>query len=145
MRISDSIEKFILELLKDEESWLELNRREIADIFRCVPSNINYVIETRFSPERGFAVESRRGGGGYIRIRRIAPGDDVIQILNNVGEETDCGRAEAIIKYLADTGRITEREMRLFLAAVSERSLHGAQKDHLRASVLKNMITAIQE
>ncbi len=146
MKISDSIEKFILELLKDEKSWIEFNRREIADIFHCVPSNINYVMETRFSPARGYVVESRRGGGGYIRIRRIDSGNDVIQIISNIGESIDSGRAEAVIKYFSDIGRITPREMNIMLAAVSDNALvcEGKNRDNLRASVLKSMITALR-
>lgn len=146
MKISDSIEKFILELLKDEQSWIEINRREIADIFHCVPSNINYVMETRFCPSQGYIVESRRGGGGYIRIRRINSGDDVIQIINNIGNSIDYNRAKSIIKYFSDTGRITLREMDIMCAAVSDSSLEKTEKtDFLRAAVLKNMIAASQD
>lgn len=144
MKISDSIEKFILELLKDEQSWIEINRREIADIFHCVPSNINYVMETRFCPSQGYIVESRRGGGGCIRIRRINSGDDVIQIINNIGSGIDYNRAKSIIKYFADTGRITSREMEIMCAAVSDSSLEK-NADHLRAAVLKNMLAAAQD
>ena len=65
MALSDKIESFIIELLKDEDAnWLEIGRNELAGIFNCVPSQINYVISTRFSPEKGYYVESRRGGGG---------------------------------------------------------------------------------
>ena len=73
MGVSDKIESFITELLKNEDDeWLELRRNELATFFNCVPSQINYVISTRFNPEHGFVVESRRGGGGYLRIRRIS-------------------------------------------------------------------------
>lgn len=147
MKISDSIEKFILELLKDEQNWIEINRREIADIFHCVPSNINYVMETRFCPSQGYIVESRRGGGGYIRIRRINSGDDVIQIINNIGDSIDCNRAKSIIKYFADTERITSRESEIMYSAVSDKSFEKAEKnnaDFLRAAVLKNMIAAAE-
>ncbi len=68
---SDKIEAFILELIKrEEEEWTKIQRNELAQIFNCVPSQINYVIQTRFSPERGYMVETRRGGGGYVLIRR---------------------------------------------------------------------------
>ena len=72
MGISDTIAEFINELLRDESST-EVQRAELASRFNCVPSQINYVISTRFSPERGYIVESRRGGGGYIRIIRVMP------------------------------------------------------------------------
>ncbi len=68
---SDKIEAFILELIKrEEDEWTKIQRNELAQIFNCVPSQINYVISTRFSPERGYMVETRRGGGGYVLIRR---------------------------------------------------------------------------
>ena len=78
--ISDRIEGFIMELLKDEapDTWLELRRNELASVFGCVPSQINYVISTRFSPDHGYIVESRRGGGGYLRIKRVENGDSPI-------------------------------------------------------------------
>ena len=66
MGISDKIESFILELLKEDDDWLEIGRNELASVFNCVPSQINYVISTRFNQDRGYIVESRRGGGGYL-------------------------------------------------------------------------------
>ena len=69
MGMSDRIEAFILELLKEDDEWLEIGRNELASVFNCVPSQINYVISTRFGPDRGYIVESRRGGGGYLRIK----------------------------------------------------------------------------
>ena len=70
MKISDNIENFIRELFGAENS-IELRRNELASYFNCVPSQINYVIQTRFTTERGYIVESRRGGGGHIRITRV--------------------------------------------------------------------------
>ena len=70
MKISDMIEEYIRDIIADEES-VELSRSELANRFNCVPSQINYVISTRFIPELGFSVESRRGGGGYIRINKL--------------------------------------------------------------------------
>lgn len=147
MRISDSIEKFILELLKDEESWIELNRKEIADIFHCVPSNINYVMETRFNSSRGFIVESRRGGGGYIRIKRIETEEDISHILDNIGASINSAGAVSVIKYLTERGKISEREMNIMSAAVSDKAITADQpaRDYIRASVLKNIITACQK
>ena len=71
MGISDRIEAFICELMKEDDGWVELGRNELAGIFNCVPSQINYVMSTRFTPNRGYITESRRGGGGYLRIKRI--------------------------------------------------------------------------
>ena len=71
MRLSDSIEQFIKDLLKEESTEVELKRNELAEYFGCAPSQINYVLATRFSPDHGYLTESRRGGGGYIRIVRV--------------------------------------------------------------------------
>ena len=71
MRLSDLIEKYIKDLMNDNDEYTEFGRNELAQYFNCVPSQINYVIATRFSPERGYYVESRRGGGGNIKIKRI--------------------------------------------------------------------------
>lgn len=146
MRISDSIEKFILELLKDESDWIELNRREISDIFHCVPSNVNYVMETRFSPARGFIVESRRGGGGYIRIKRINAEEDIMGILANIGASIDFNKAVSVIKYFFETDRINQREMNIMLSAVSDKALiiNQPERDYVRAAIIKSMIMAQQ-
>ena len=81
MRMSDKIESFILELLKQEkDDWLRIQRNELAEIFGCVPSQINYVLQTRFSPERGYIVDSQRGGGGCVRIRRVQPSGGITAI-----------------------------------------------------------------
>ena len=80
MGISDKIEAFILELMKqEEEQTLKIQRNELADVFGCVPSQINYVISTRFCPERGYAVTSRRGGGGYVIIQKIENNNEIIR------------------------------------------------------------------
>ena len=71
MRMSDMIEEFIKELFEEEESIIEIQRNDLAQQFNCVPSQINYVIETRFKPSQGYYVESRRGGGGYIKIKKV--------------------------------------------------------------------------
>src|SRR5690625_2496324 len=89
MSISDIIEQYLKEILhQNEEKMIEIRRSEIADQFQCVPSQINYVINTRFTVEKGYIVESKRGGGGYIRIIRIQHQDksdlidDIIEMIN---------------------------------------------------------------
>ena len=86
MRISDSVANYIMEMLNEADGIAEIQRNELAAMLGCVPSQINYVISTRFSPERGYAVESRRGGGGYIRITRVrrTPQELVMHIINSV-------------------------------------------------------------
>ena len=80
MRLSDTIEHFIKELMTQEEPEVELRRNELAEYFSCAPSQINYVLATRFTPDNGYIIESRRGGGGYIRIVRIVRSLSVIAV-----------------------------------------------------------------
>lgn len=135
MGLSDRIEAFICELLREDSNFAEFGRNELAGIFGCVPSQINYVIATRFNEENGYSVESRRGGGGYIRISRI----DGINI--EIGRNCDFKTAEQLVKRLLGTHRISEQTARAILAAVSDRVLEDIpQKDELRARILKNML-----
>lgn len=148
MAMSDRIEAFILELLKEDDDWLEIGRNELASVFNCVPSQINYVIATRFGPERGYMVESRRGGGGYLRIRRLTnPGESLMQdAVARIGDAVDFKSAVSLVNYLAAEGEIDEKSKGLILAAVSEKSIPqsvGAKRDSLRAGILKNMLAAL--
>lgn len=147
MGLSDSIEQFILELMKNEEDdFLELKRNELAGIFNCVPSQINYVMSTRFNEQRGYIVESRRGGGGYIRIRRISHGDDaIVGIIEKIGNSIDYETAVSVINYLYNNECINKRETDIMLSAVGDKSITVAQpnKNILRANILKNMIISL--
>jgi len=146
MGLSDNIEQFIIELLKNEEGWLELKRNELAGIFNCVPSQINYVMTTRFNEQRGYVVESRRGGGGYIRIRRIENGDNgILQIISQIGTAVDADDASSIIAYLMANGFVSEKEAKLMAGGVSDKSIRISQpnKDVVRADILKNILIAI--
>ena len=148
MAMSDRIEAFILELLKEDDDWLEIGRNELASVFNCVPSQINYVIATRFGPERGYMVESRRGGGGDLRIRRLSnSGESLLQdAVARIGDAVDFKSAVSIVNYLAAEGEIDEKSKGLILAAVSEKSIPqsvGAKRDSLRAGILKNMLAAL--
>lgn len=143
MAMSDKIENFIIELLKDEGSgWLELGRNELAGIFNCVPSQINYVLATRFSPEKGYLVESRRGGGGYIRIRREQKENlfDVEEILGSIGNTVSEEKAEKIITYLLSTNRIDKKS-----SSVARASLLGGvlPNSAIRAEILKRIIKSL--
>lgn len=148
MGISDKIEAFIIELLKEEASdeGLELKRNELASVFGCVPSQINYVISTRFNPERGYTVESRRGGGGYVRIKRISEAESPVgRVIREIGERIDYPTAQAYVSYLISTETIDEKTAALILSAVSDNSLSVKQPERgrLRAVILKNMLAAI--
>ncbi len=143
MKLSNVIEEFIKDMLEDSAE-VELQRNELANRFNCVPSQINYVISTRFSPERGYIVESRRGGGGYIRITRTAPKDGglVMHAVNSVGDYISADDSKAIIKDLYSYGLITHKEAKIILAALSDNSLAIKQpeKDILRAKISKNIL-----
>lgn len=147
MGISDKIEAFIAELMKNEpEEWLELRRNELASIFGCVPSQINYVISTRFNPEHGYIVESRRGGGGYLRIKRIKYEDGIImQTIKNTGESIDEKTVRAHLSNLLYTQAIGGSAAALILSAVSDSSLciEQPERDIIRARIFKNMLAAI--
>lgn len=143
MGISDKIEAFITELMHDEREFAEFGRNELADIFGCVPSQINYVISTRFSPERGYMVESRRGGGGYIRIRKINLGETA-DVIAGIGDRCDFETGKMIIKYLYKTKILNKQSANILLGAISERSLSCCEsKDRVRASILKNALLNI--
>lgn len=144
MGISDTIAEFINEMLK-EDSTAELQRADLASRFGCVPSQINYVISTRFSPERGYIVESRRGGGGYIRIRRVQmdPKQLMMHTLNAIGNEIDFRSAQALLSNAVSSGAMSEATARLMLSAISDTALkpiEPAGRDTVRASILKQMI-----
>ena len=145
MRISDIIAEFIDEILKNTGGTAELQRSELANRFNCVPSQINYVISTRFSPEHGYIVESRRGGGGFIRITRVQmePEMLIMHTVNAVGERIDGNTASALIANLLQSKAISEASARLMLAATSNNALRPArqeERDLIRASLLKHML-----
>lgn len=146
MKLTNLIEDFIKEMIS-EEGEIELKRNELANHFGCVPSQINYVISTRFSPERGYIVESRRGGGGYIRIQRVSPkpGNQMMHAVNSIGDYVSYNEAAALIRNCYDYDLINEKEVRIILAAITEKSIPIAQprQDALRARILKNILVAI--
>ena len=146
-QLSDSIEQFIKELMC-EDTHIELRRNELAQHFGCAPSQIKYVLATRFSVDHGYIIESRRGGGGYVRIVRMQEQEDgnlLEELLNRVGNSVDEDTANAIITHLKDLKLITHNEAALMRSAVSRSalSLPVSAKDVLRAAVLKNMLIQV--
>ncbi len=139
MGISDRIEAFITELLKDEDDWLELRRNELASVFGCVPSQINYVISTRFNRDKGYAVESRRGGGGYLKIRRISTVSSAIDdLITAIGSSLTYEDGIYYVSRLMELNIINEKEARMVLGAISQEALNNA--DNIRAQVFKGII-----
>ena len=143
MNISDSIEAFINKLLNDASGEVMINRNDLAKYLGCVPSQINYVISKRFTVERGFIVESKRGVSGYIRIARISIPDDALMmhVINSVGEELDFGSARAILQNLAELDLITKNEAELILTALTFVSPESG--DNLRAAMFKAMLARL--
>ena len=146
MRLSDSIEHFIKTMMSEESTEVELKRNELAEYFGCAPSQINYVLATRFSPDHGYLTESRRGDGGYIRIVRVVEsGSQRLMYLINerigdsIGEE-ECMR---LISQLKEQRIVTAEEAALMASAVSTRALGvpvtESMKGVLRARMMKSM------
>lgn len=147
-RLSDLIEEFIKELIKDNEAEeLQIQRNELANQFSCAPSQINYVLTTRFTPDKGYYIESRRGGGGCIIIRRIEVSnrDNISEILNDkIGDSLTYDAALSIIDGLYESEVLTEREASLIKYIVNDRTLQrGENRNYLRADILKSIIMFI--
>ncbi|WP_207707325.1 CtsR family transcriptional regulator [Crassaminicella thermophila] len=147
-RISDLIEMFIKELLQDTNNTsVEIQRNELASYFNCAPSQINYVLTTRFTIDKGYLIESKRGGGGHIKIIKmnIDRNQYVKILLDQIGDSISKMKALSIINMLKEKKFITEREAVLMKAAISDRSIHTPMniKDEIRANLLKHMIVAI--
>ena len=145
MRISDIIAGFIGDMLDELGGSAEMQRSELASRFNCVPSQINYVISTRFSPEHGYIVESRRGGGGYIRITRVEADPErlIMHTVNAIGERLDINTASALVANLRQSSAIGETYARLALSAIGNSALRPVrpeERDILRASILKQIL-----
>ena len=150
MRLSDSIESFIKTLMTQEEPEVELKRNELAEYFGCAPSQINYVLATRFSPDHGYIIESRRGGGGYIRIVRVVQtGAQRLMYLTNerIGDAISEAEAVRLIHQLVEQGLVSLAEGEIMRSAVSAQAMSvpipDALKAALRARTLKTMLTTI--
>ena len=150
MRLSDSIESFIKTLMTQEEPEVELKRNELAEYFGCAPSQINYVLATRFSPDHGYIIESRRGGGGYIRIVRVVQsGAQRLMYLTNerIGDAITEPEAVRLIIQLVEQGLVSPAEGEIMRSAVSAQAMSvpipDALKAALRARTLKTMLMTI--
>lgn len=146
--LSNIIEEFIKNMLREaEDGIVEIQRNELAEYFGCAPSQINYVLTTRFAPYKGYYIESRRGGGGYIKIVKVNISEDEYindLITNSIGKSMTKNKAYSIIEEFQNEGIISEREGRLMKVAVSDRSL-GAINDRnsIRADIMRNMLLVL--
>ncbi len=147
-KMSDLIEVFIKELLEDSVGDpVEIQRNELAGYFKCAPSQINYVLTTRFSMDKGYLIESQRGGGGSIKIIKIElSGEDfVTSVLKEIGDSITKLKADQITDLIEDKELITEREGKLIKAATADRAITGPVniKNDIRAGILKSMILSV--
>lgn len=145
--MSDLVAQYILDMLEEQNGSAEIKRNELAGDLGCVPSQINYVITSRFTPEQGYIVESRRGGGGYIRISRVKMdrGTAVMHIVNSVGDNLDKAAAEAMLNNMLSTHMLEMNIAKVIAAALSDSSLRSVEQDKrdiLRADLFKNMLLA---
>ena len=146
MNISSEIEQFILSVLGSGDE-ITLSRNELAQYFSVAPSQINYVLSTRFTIARGFIVKSRRGGGGGITLVRIAGGDDPVsgQLKEGSGADTlPENRARDMVDRLVRAQAVTEREKALILASLSAKALDGAKESgRLRRNIYREILIAL--
>lgn len=148
--ISDIIEQYLKQVLNmSDQEIVEIKRSEIADKFQCVPSQINYVINTRFTLERGYIVESKRGGGGYIRIMKVKTkneGQLIDQLLALIDHRISQSNAEGIIHRLVEEKVISQREANIMLSVMDRSVLYIdlPQRDELRARMLKAMLISLK-
>ncbi len=144
--MSNIIERFIKEALEEaEDGIIEIGRNDLADQFGCAPSQINYVLTTRFTPYKGYYIESRRGGGGYIKIMKVGIDEDEYMeelILNTIGGESITkNKAFHLIQELEEEEIITKREAYLMKASIEDTALKNITtgRNHLRADILKKI------
>lgn len=144
--LSNVIERFIMDLIKEsQDGVIEIQRNEMAEQFDCAPSQINYVLSTRFTPYKGYYIESKRGGGGYIKVIKVALKDheNIDDILmDTIGNSITINKAYHIIEGFKEEGIISKREEEIIKSALSDRALSkgGENRNQLRAEILKNII-----
>lgn len=148
MRISDIIEDFIKDLLEESDDSIEIKRNELAEYFHCVPSQINYVISTRFKPSQGYYVESKRGGGGNIKIKKVNnnKSDYIMHIINNIGKELTSNEVDILLSDFLTYDIVNKTEAKLLKVATSDNvlKLSADIKDEVRARIFKNMLLNLE-
>ncbi|MBN2851206.1 MAG: CtsR family transcriptional regulator [Clostridia bacterium] len=148
-RLSDVIEDFIKALLKETDTGIEIQRNELATYFKCVPSQINYVIGTRFTAEKGYFVESKRGGGGYISIKSVSikkPYEYLMHIILSMGDEISQQSAEIYLNNFVDYNIITKEDSQIIKAAISNgalRKVDSEKRDMVRVDIFKNIMMSM--
>lgn len=148
MRISDMIEEFIKDMFDNEDS-IDIQRNDLAEKFNCVPSQINYVISTRFKPTQGYYVESRRGGGGHITIKKVnfTKSNYLMHIISSMEDRITAQEVSIFISNFLSYDMITTNEAKLLKVATSDKVLtvDPKERDKLRANIFKNMLINLVE
>lgn len=146
MKMSDRITEAILQLLDESgENKAEIQRNEFAEMMGCVPSQINYVLGSRFTPEHGYQIESHRGGGGYIRITRvhITKSGALMHVVNSIGNSIDSMSARIVLENCVRTGMLSEAAGNMIVAAMSNHVMNTVPpqlRSALRAAILKQTL-----
>lgn len=144
MNISDIIEEFIKDMFDESQEYIEIQRNDLAEHFNCVPSQINYVISTRFKPSQGYYVESKRGGGGSIKIKKlnVTKSEYLMHIIQNIGDSLTSHEASIYISDFLSYKIVDEKEAKLLKVATSDNVLNISKdiRDNLRARIFKNML-----
>ena len=150
--LSHNIEQYILGRLDDEtENYVRLRRKDLAEMFECVPSQINYVLRSRFSPEQGYIIESRRGEHGYIKIVKIScvtPEQRAEHTEDIIGESISMHDAHRLLEYLENRELITQRERLLIEIALRHSNLlwkevRFTRRERMYADLLKRMLKGL--
>ncbi len=146
MRLSDIIAAEINRLLDESgDNTAEIQRNDFASHIGCVPSQINYVLSSRFIPEHGYMVESRRGGGGYIRITRVRldGASALMHLVNSIGDDIDDATARVVLENCCNSGVLSKKTVKLMYSAISTpvmREVPVILRDTIRAAILKQML-----
>ena len=148
LKMSDLVANYILKMLEEQDGKAEIQRNTLANNLGCVPSQINYVITSRFTPENGYMVESRRGGGGCIKIIKVTvPADDAIMaIITSIGQTIDKQSIESLLNSMISRSLITIDTAKIIASAMSDKSLARiAQNDRgaIRADIFKNILITL--
>ncbi|QSZ28443.1 CtsR family transcriptional regulator [Aceticella autotrophica] len=146
-KLSDLIEDFLKKLINEaDEEYIEIQRNALANIFKCAPSQINYVLETRFDINNGYVIESRRGSGGYIKIiKKPISKEWVSDIIESIGDSITESKSRMYIDTLYNHNLITDREAKLMKVVLNDKILSVPQykKPILRAMLFKVMLTEL--
>ena len=146
--LSDRIERYFRRLLKKDQGEIEIKRNKLADEFDCAPSQINYVLDTRFTVDKGYLVESQRGGGGFIRIIRVSidsEAETLQDIISQLDDAVPQKQAESIIDRLYENNLITDREREIMNIAINRKIIKVdlPYRDYIRARILKGMLKVV--